>query len=125
MSSQQLADILLAQWQLLWPLPPAERIKRIEEIRLDYEYSEPNVLRRKGDGDMSDQTSSILAAIESKALWLQQDASLLASFTNQLSARRNFETRAEAEIDKAEQVLTDALKTVRSARKLYNSKPVG
>ncbi len=40
MSSQQLADILLAQWQLLWPLPPAERIKRIEEIRLDYEYSE-------------------------------------------------------------------------------------
>ena len=40
MSSQQLADILLAQWQLLWPLPPAERIKVIEETRLDYEYSE-------------------------------------------------------------------------------------
>lgn len=40
MSSQQLADILLAQWQLLWPLPPAERIKRIDEIRLDYEFEE-------------------------------------------------------------------------------------
>ncbi len=40
MSSQQLADILLAQWQLLWPLPPAERMKRIEETRLDYEFEE-------------------------------------------------------------------------------------
>ena len=40
MSSQQLADILLAQWQLLWPLPPAERIKRIDEIRRAYEYQE-------------------------------------------------------------------------------------
>jgi hypothetical protein len=38
MSSQQLADILLAQWQLLWPLPPAERIKKIDELRADYEY---------------------------------------------------------------------------------------
>lgn len=36
MSSQQLADILLAQWQLLWPLSPAERIKRIEQIEADY-----------------------------------------------------------------------------------------
>lgn len=40
MSSQQLADILLAHWQLLWPLPPAERIKRIDEIRADYEFEE-------------------------------------------------------------------------------------
>jgi hypothetical protein len=40
MSSQQLADILLAQWQLLWPLPPAERIKRIDEIRADYEFED-------------------------------------------------------------------------------------
>jgi len=40
MSSQQLADILLAQWQLLWPLPPAERIRKIDEIRLDYEFEE-------------------------------------------------------------------------------------
>lgn len=38
MTSQQLGDVLLAQWQLLWPLPPAERIKRIEETRLDYEF---------------------------------------------------------------------------------------
>jgi hypothetical protein len=40
MSSQQLADILLAQWQLLWPLPPAERIKRIDEIERDYLFEE-------------------------------------------------------------------------------------
>jgi len=38
MSSQQLADILLAQWTLLWPLPPAERMARIEQTRLDYEF---------------------------------------------------------------------------------------
>lgn len=37
-TSQQLADVLLHHWQNLWPLPPAERIKRIDEIRLDYEY---------------------------------------------------------------------------------------
>jgi hypothetical protein len=39
MTSQQFADVLLAHWQNLWPLPPAERIKRIEELRLDYEYA--------------------------------------------------------------------------------------
>jgi hypothetical protein len=40
MTPQQLADVLLAQWQLLWPLPAAERIKRIDEIRSDYEYED-------------------------------------------------------------------------------------
>lgn len=40
MTSQQLADQLLAQWQLLWPLPAAERIKRIDEIRADMEFEE-------------------------------------------------------------------------------------
>lgn len=40
MTNQQLADVLLAQWQLLWPLPPAERIKRIDEVRQDYFYEE-------------------------------------------------------------------------------------
>lgn len=40
LSPQQLADILLAQWQLLWPLPAAERLKRIDEIRSDYEYED-------------------------------------------------------------------------------------
>jgi hypothetical protein len=35
MTSQQVADQLLAQWQLLWPLPASERIKRIDEIRAD------------------------------------------------------------------------------------------
>lgn len=39
MSSQHLADILLAKWKLLWPLPPAERIKVIEETRLDMEFA--------------------------------------------------------------------------------------
>jgi hypothetical protein len=40
MTPQQLADVLLAHWQLLWPLAPAERIKRIDEIRADYEYEQ-------------------------------------------------------------------------------------
>lgn len=40
MTSQQHADLLLAQWQLLWPLPAVERIKRIEEIKHDYEFEE-------------------------------------------------------------------------------------
>jgi len=39
-TSQQLADQLLAQWQLLWPLPASERIKRIDEIRSDMEFEE-------------------------------------------------------------------------------------
>jgi len=38
MSSQEFADVLLYHWQLLWPLPAAERIKRIDELRLDYEF---------------------------------------------------------------------------------------
>lgn len=38
LSSQQIADLLLAQWQLLWPLPAAERIERIEQIALDYDF---------------------------------------------------------------------------------------
>ena len=40
MTTQQVADQLLAQWQLLWPLPAAERIKRIDEIRADLEFEE-------------------------------------------------------------------------------------
>jgi len=35
MTSQQLGDELLRHWQLLWPLEPAERIKRIDEIAAD------------------------------------------------------------------------------------------
>lgn len=38
MNSQQLADCLLHHWQNLWPLPAAERIKRIDELRLDMTY---------------------------------------------------------------------------------------
>lgn len=40
MTTQQLADELLHHWQLLWPLPAAERIKRIDEIAKDYEFEE-------------------------------------------------------------------------------------
>jgi hypothetical protein len=40
MTSQQLGDELLRHWQLLWPLPAAERIKRIDEIRQDLEFEE-------------------------------------------------------------------------------------
>lgn len=40
MTNQQFADVLLAQWQSLWPMPPAERVKRIDQIRADYEFEE-------------------------------------------------------------------------------------
>ena len=40
MTSQQLGDELLRHWQLLWPLPAAERIKRIDEIRQDLLFEE-------------------------------------------------------------------------------------
>jgi hypothetical protein len=33
MTSQQLADVLLRQWQALWPMSPAERMKHIDLIR--------------------------------------------------------------------------------------------
>jgi predicted component of type VI protein secretion system len=35
MTSQQFADVLLSHWRNLWPLPAAERIKRIDEIKAD------------------------------------------------------------------------------------------
>jgi hypothetical protein len=40
MTNQELANVLLHHWQLLWPLPPAERIRRIDAIRADLEYQE-------------------------------------------------------------------------------------
>ena len=54
MTSQQLADRLLAEWQTLWPLPAAERIARIEEIRRsmpmasnDDDTPEQSIVRRE------------------------------------------------------------------------------
>lgn len=38
MTSQQIADELLRHWQLLWPLPPAERLERIDQLTMDYWY---------------------------------------------------------------------------------------
>jgi hypothetical protein len=40
MNSQQLADALLAHWQLLWPLPAAERMERINQIADDLLFEE-------------------------------------------------------------------------------------
>lgn len=40
MTRQQFADELLRHWQLLWPLPAAERRERFEEIAKDYEFEE-------------------------------------------------------------------------------------
>jgi len=36
MINEHIAALLKAQWDLLWPLNPEERRKRIEETRLDY-----------------------------------------------------------------------------------------
>lgn len=38
--SQHLAEILAAQFLLLWRLDPTERIRRIAAIRADYEYED-------------------------------------------------------------------------------------
>lgn len=38
MTSQQLADELLTHWRLLWPLPPAERMERIDQIAKDLDF---------------------------------------------------------------------------------------
>jgi len=35
---QHLADLLAAQFLLLWPLDPTDRIRRIQQIALDLEY---------------------------------------------------------------------------------------
>lgn len=40
MTSQQFADVLLAHWQLLWPLPPKERDQKIAEIEADMIFEE-------------------------------------------------------------------------------------
>lgn len=37
---QQRADELLRHWQDLWPLPAAERMKRIDDIRADLDYDD-------------------------------------------------------------------------------------
>jgi hypothetical protein len=39
-TNQQLADQLLAQWQLLWWAKPAERMRIIDETRKDMEFEE-------------------------------------------------------------------------------------
>ncbi|MET4210491.1 hypothetical protein [Bradyrhizobium sp. LA2.1] len=38
MTSQEFANVLLSHWQNLWPLPAAERIKVIDDLKLDYEF---------------------------------------------------------------------------------------
>lgn len=35
---QHIDDMVIAQRKLLWPLSPAERARRLAEIRADYEY---------------------------------------------------------------------------------------
>lgn len=40
MTQQQFAAELLRHWQLLWPLPAQERIKRIDDIRDDLIFEE-------------------------------------------------------------------------------------
>jgi len=52
MTSQQLGDELLRHWQLLWPLEPAERIKRIDEIAADLTYEDKLRLVSKEMGEV-------------------------------------------------------------------------
>jgi hypothetical protein len=40
MTNQEFADALLAHWRLLWPLSPAERMERINQIADDLLFEE-------------------------------------------------------------------------------------
>lgn len=40
MPAEHLAAILAAHWRLLWVFSPAERVRRLEEIRQDLIYNE-------------------------------------------------------------------------------------
>jgi hypothetical protein len=68
-------------------------------------------------------TSDLLASIESKASWLEQDARMLIDFVCMLAIRRDFPTKAEAAMDIAKTALLQALKDVRTARTYYLAKP--
>jgi len=68
-------------------------------------------------------TSDILAAIESKAQWLKQDANAMADFMARLPLQRGFHTLAESAMDEAEAALIDALRIVRLCRNQYHLKP--
>lgn len=69
-------------------------------------------------------TSDILAGIESKAKWLEQDGKFLADYVARLPMQRTFETRAEAAMDEAERALLESLRVVRASRAAYNAKPL-
>jgi hypothetical protein len=71
---------------------------------------------------MTDLDGNFLAAIESKCEWLQSDAKQMIHFMEKLQRRRNFLTKVEDGLDRAERDLKDALETVRAARKLYLEK---
>lgn len=40
MTSQDLANVLLREWQKLWPLPAQERMKQIDRIVEDLRYED-------------------------------------------------------------------------------------
>jgi hypothetical protein len=67
--------------------------------------------------------SDILSAIESKCLFVKNDATSLADFVARLPMQRNFTTKAEAAMDEAEAALIEALKLVRTSRTSFQNKP--
>jgi hypothetical protein len=67
--------------------------------------------------------SDILSAIESKCLFVKNDATSLADFVARLPMQRNFTTKAEMAIDEAESSLIEALKLVRHSRAVFMAKP--
>jgi len=81
-------------------------------------------LHQLNRGNPMASTSDILAGIESKAKWIEQDGKFLADYVARLPMQRSFETRAEAAIDQAERSLVEALRIVRHSRSVYSAKPV-
>ncbi len=67
--------------------------------------------------------STILQSIEYKANHIGGCAYQLSRYIHALTYQRNFETRAEEAIDKAEQELVQALKSIRLSRAIFLAKP--
>jgi hypothetical protein len=65
-----------------------------------------------------------LRAIESYSSGMNSYARSLVSAVTWLPMKPEFETKAEAELEKAETVLTLALNVVKEARKSYAEKPI-
>lgn len=68
MTAREIDDMLLAQRRLMWALPPAQRERRLIEVRADYEYegqleAVAAEMALKPDDDSGDATVAAAIAV--------------------------------------------------------------